>query len=83
MNEDLPLLKPLHPESTLIPGKLILFERLSTKQLQPRGVTGQEDCLRTRPDGTMLEGNHRIHVLRMRGVDVNKLPRDIVAKTEL
>jgi hypothetical protein len=53
MNEDLPPLKLLHPESTLIPGKLI------------------------------LEGNHRIHVLRMRGVDVDKLPRDIVAKTEL
>lgn len=35
------------------------------------------------PDGTILDGNHRIHVLRKRGVDVDGLPREIVARTDL
>jgi hypothetical protein len=38
------------------------------------------DCLKTRPDGTILDGHHRIHILRGRGVDMDSLPRDVVTK---
>lgn len=83
MNDDLPRLKLLHPESALIPLKLTIFERLSTDTILASLLPGQECCLKARPDGTILEGNHRIHVLRKRGVNVDKLPREIVTKTEL
>jgi len=46
-------------------------------------VPGQRDCLKTRLDGTIIDGHHRIHVLRLRGVDVDVLPREIIAKREL
>ena len=32
------------------------------------------EALRARPDGTIMNGNHRIQVLRERGVDVDSLP---------
>jgi hypothetical protein len=31
--------------------------------------------LTVKPDGTIMNGNHRIRVLRDRGVDVDSLPR--------
>jgi hypothetical protein len=37
-------------------------------------------ALKTRPDGTMVDGHHRIKILRERGVDVDYLPREIVPK---
>ena len=83
MNKALPPLKSLHPESTLIPGKLAAFERLTTEAIIASLLPAQASCLKTRPDGTILDGHHRIHVLRERGVDVEKLPREIVARTEL
>jgi hypothetical protein len=83
MNDDLPPLKLLHPESTLITHKLEAFERLSTQIILASLLPGHENCLKTRPDGTILEGNHRIHVLRKWGVDVDRLPRDVVLRTEL
>jgi hypothetical protein len=82
MNKDLPPLKLLHPESAPIAGKLATFDRLSTETITSSLSPGQGNCLKTRPDGTILEGNHRIHVLRKRGVDVDRLPREIVAHTE-
>jgi hypothetical protein len=56
------------------------MERLSTEALKLSLVPGQEHCLKTRPDGTILDGHHRIHVLRQRGVDVDALPREINVK---
>lgn len=45
-------------------------------------IPGQKDCLKTRPDGTILDGHHRIHILRQRGVDVDvdALPREVNVK---
>jgi len=34
-------------------------------------------------DGTIIDGRHRIHILRQRGVDVDELPREIVTKKDL
>jgi hypothetical protein len=73
-----PPLKPLHLDSSLNAVKLGQMERLSTEALRVSLVPGLQGCLKTRPDGTILDGHHRIHILRQRGVDVNGLLRDIV-----
>lgn len=75
-----PSLIPLHLDSSLNPAKLAQLERLSTEALRASLLPGSEGCLKTRPDGTILDGHHRIYVLRQRGVDVDVLPRDIVMK---
>ena len=77
-----PLLKPLHPESSINPVKLALLDRLSTEDLQASLLPGLKGCLKTRPEGTILDGHHRIHILRGRGVDVDALPREIVVKDQ-
>lgn len=63
----LPPLKALHPSSYLIPGKLEKMKQLSTEAIRQSLALGQKDCLKTRPDGTILDGHHRIHILRERG----------------
>lgn len=83
MDAAFPPLRLLHPESTLVASKLAALETLTTETITASLAPGQENCLKTRPDGTILEGNHRIHVLRVRGVDVDSLPREIVARTAL
>lgn len=75
-------LKSLHPETTLIPSKLAVFERLTIETIMHSLVPGQRDSLKARSDGTILDGNHRVHVLRKRGVNVDSLPREIVVKRE-
>ena len=75
---DQPPLKPLHAD--LITVKLRTFERLSTEVLKKSLEPGQEHCLKTRPDGTILDGHHRVHVLRARGENVDALPRDVLEK---
>lgn len=75
-----PPLKPLHPEALLSPAKLGEMERGTTEALQNSLLPGQKDSLKTRPDGTILDGHHRIHILRRRGVDVDALPREIIVR---
>jgi hypothetical protein len=75
-----PPLKPLHPETSLSAAKLAKMESLTTDVLKQSLMPGQKDCLNTRPDGTILDGHHRIYVLRKRGVDVDILLREIVVK---
>ena len=72
-------LKPLH--STLIPTKLDVFNKMSSDDLKKTLAPGNPGCLKARPDGTILDGHHRVHVLRSRGEDVDKLPRETVPKT--
>jgi hypothetical protein len=75
-----PPLRPLHPETSLSAPKLAKMESLTTDVLTQSLLPGQKDCLKIRPDGTILDGHHRIYVLRRRGVDVEALPREIVVK---
>ena len=75
-----PPLKPLHPETLLSPAKLTKIESLDTDVIKRSPMPGQKDCLKTRPDGTILDGHHRVYVLRKRGVDVDALEREIVMK---
>jgi hypothetical protein len=64
----------------LSPVKLSQLELLSTDALIASLLPGQRDSLKTRPDGTIIDGHHRIDILRERGVDVDALPREIVTK---
>lgn len=75
---DVPLLKPLHDDTTLSRTKLAAFERMDSHEIRKSLEPGQECCLKTRVDGTMLDGHHRVYVLRGRGFDVNSLPREIL-----
>jgi hypothetical protein len=61
--------------------KLNLLDCLTTEQLSATLFPGQRDCLKVRPDGTILDGHHRIYILRRRGIDVNALPREIIVRT--
>ena len=75
---DQPPLKALH--SSLVSLKLQIFEKFSTEELKQSLCPGQEHCLKTREDGTILDGHHRVHVLRARGEDVEVLPREVISK---
>jgi ParB-like chromosome segregation protein Spo0J len=77
-----PPLKPLHPDASLSPAKLGEMERRTTDILQSSLLPGQKEPLKTRPDGTILDGHHRIYILRRRGVDVDALPREIIVKED-
>lgn len=74
-----PPLKPLHPDTSLDKGKLAKLERIATEILQATLLAGKHR-LKTRPDGTILEGHHRVYVLRKRGVNVDELPREVIEK---
>ena len=74
-------LKPLH--SNLIESKLDVFNRMSTDDLKKSLAPGQPNSLKARPDGTLLDGHHRVHILRTRGEDVDSLPREVVPKSLL
>jgi hypothetical protein len=71
-------LKPLH--LNLIQSKVDVFTKMKTDELKRTLASGQPHSLKARPDGTMLDGHHRVHVLRSRGEDVDSLPREIVPK---
>lgn len=75
-----PPLRTLHPDASLSPAKLGEMERRTTDVLQNSLLPGQKEPLKTRPDGTILDGHHRIYILRKRGVDVDALPREIIIK---
>ena len=77
-----PPLKSLHSGSSLSATKLLKMESLGTDELKRSLMPGHKDCLKTRPDGTILDGHHRIYVLRKCGVDVDALPREIVVKRD-
>jgi hypothetical protein len=75
----LPPLVPLHSDESLSSAKLAIFERMSSEVLKDSLTPGREHSLKTRPDGTMLDGHHRIYVLRLRNENINALPREILA----
>jgi len=75
-----PPLKPLHPDDSLLKSKLDNYVKLSNKELIDSLRPGQKGSLKVRPDGTIVDGHHRIKILRDRGVDVDALPREVVPK---
>lgn len=69
-------LKSLHSEGSLSQPKLATFRKLSTEELTDSLCPGELGALKVKPDGTIMDGHHRVHVLRERGVDVEGLPRE-------
>jgi hypothetical protein len=57
--------------------KLNQFHRLSTVELIESPAPGRPGALKARPDGTVLDGHHRIVVLREREVSVDTLPHEV------
>jgi len=76
-----PPLRFLHPLTSLDQSKLATFRRLTTSRLVDSLRPATPHALKARPDGTPLEGHHRLAVLRERGLDIETLPREIVPKT--
>lgn len=77
-----PPLQPLHHTSLLNRTKLNLYARLTTSELLNSLSPGEPGSLKVRSDGTILDGHHRVEILRARGVDVDQLPREVITKTE-
>jgi hypothetical protein len=83
VNSNQPPLKPLHADSSLIESKLDKYGKLSDLESIDSLKPGQPGSLKVRPDGTMVDGRHRLKILRDRGVDVDSLPREIIPKEAL
>jgi hypothetical protein len=77
-----PKLRFLHSASTLNPVKLEFFRRLSTTELKASLVPGQPGSLKTRADGTVLDGHHRASILAERDENIDRLPREIMERQE-
>jgi len=78
-----PPLRSLHSDELLSEAKLEKMSARASEELLESLLPGRLECLKTRPDGTILDGHHRIKVLRERGVIVDILPREIHEKEEL
>jgi hypothetical protein len=72
-----PPLKLLPPDDSLSLAKLAQLELLTADALQISLLPGRLHCLKVSPEGTILDGNHRIYIFRKRKVDVDVLPREI------
>jgi len=73
-----PLLIPLHSPDLLSQPKLEGFRRLETSVIVESLEPGNEGALTTKSDGTIMDGHHRIVILKERGFDVEQLPREIL-----
>ena len=73
-----PPLKGLHSESSLSTTKLEQLNKLSTEEIIMSLQPHTPNSLRVTSDGIIKEGNHRIKILRERGIDVDSLPREII-----
>lgn len=61
--------------------KLDIFGKLTTEVLVDSLKPGQAGSLKVRPDGTMIDGHHRIKILQDRGVNVDALPRETIPRS--
>jgi hypothetical protein len=77
-----PPLQQLHDTSLLNQTKLKQYARLTTAELMQSLAPGEPGSLKVRDDGTILDGHHRIALLRDRGIDVDQLPREVLLKDD-
>ena len=75
-----PHLTFLHPEGSLSHAKMVQYSTLSTQELIDSLQPGQPGALKVRPDGTVIDGHHRLKILDDQGVDIHALPREILPK---
>jgi hypothetical protein len=59
-----------------------VFRRLTSDALRLALCPGQPGSLKARPDGTVLDGHHRLSILLERGEDIDDLPREILEKSD-
>jgi hypothetical protein len=83
MPTDPPPLQSVHSDEALIRSKLEKYGRLSDDELIDSLRPGRAGSLKARPDGTLVDGHHRVKVLRDRGYNVDVLPREIVPKSAI
>jgi len=75
-----PKLKPLHVDGELSAPKISQYSKLTTQELLDSLRPGKPGSLKARPDGTVLDGHHRLRILSERGIDLDGLPREIIVK---
>jgi ParB-like chromosome segregation protein Spo0J len=74
-------LKFLHSERSLSHAKLVKYSKPSTQELIDSLQPGKIGSLKIRSDGTVIDGHHRLKILKDRGVDIDALPREIIPKS--
>ena len=77
-----PPLKGLHSDSSLSSAKLKRLDKLSTEEILVSLQPNTPNSLKVTSEGIIKEGNHRIKILRERGIDVASLPREIIEKQD-
>lgn len=75
-----PPLKPLHSDISLSQAKLGQLDKLTNQEIMDSLKQGKPGSLKVRPDGMIIDGHHRIKILRDRGLDVDSLPREIIPR---
>jgi hypothetical protein len=70
----------LHADDAMKPVKLEGFRRLTTEAIESSLNPGKIGSLKVRPDGTVLDGHHRLFVLLERGQNIQQLPPEIIEK---
>ena len=70
-------LRSLHSDESLSDAKFEKMRARTTAQLLESLLPGRLECLKARPDGTILDGHYRIKVMRERGTNVDTFPREI------
>jgi hypothetical protein len=81
--KSVPPLRLLHDVKSLNKLKLEAYRKLPTETLVQSLAVNREGALKVRPDGTVLDGNHRIYVLKERKYDVDSFPRMLIHKHEM
>ncbi len=80
MDSPRPTLRFLHSEDVINPVKLEVFRRESSNSIKLALLPSEPGSLKARPDGTVLDGHHRLFILLERGEDIDELPREIIEK---
>jgi len=75
-----PKLTFLHSADVMNKVKLEVLRRLSNDAIKSSLQPGQPGSLKARTDGTVLDGHHRLSILLERGVDIHRLPREIMER---
>jgi hypothetical protein len=70
-----PPLRLIHEPSAMRPSSVAFWSRRSTSELVASLAPGATSPLIVAADGTVLDGNTRVWVLRARGFPVDALPR--------
>jgi hypothetical protein len=61
----------------MIASKLDAIRKFDTSSILSSLAPGTAGALRVKRDGTVLNGNHRVAVLRERGIAADALPREV------